>query len=192
MLELTDIEGVGEKTVAFFKLLQMLMPTVDREDEAESRNSSIQAVKDMFIDLFAGATEEMMYFCLLDKDEVIISKMLITDFKRTQVKFDMKELVDEINRVHPFSCIIAHNHLSGNTTPSIADNLATQSIAFMLNVQNVMFYDHLIISGCNYFSYYGSGQLAKIKEALNKTITEAVKITNDVDDKKEEPAKFDV
>ena len=124
----------------------------------------------MFIDMFAGAHEEMLVVCFLGKYGGILSRSVVTNYEKSAISFNLSDIANEINRIRPDSIIIAHNHLSGNPNPSIADNMATKRIAILLNVHGVNFYDHLIFCGRDYFSYHLTGRLEKIKEEVRHTV----------------------
>lgn len=55
--------------------------------------------------------------------------------------------------------ILAHNHPSGNTTPSVADVHLTNSLKKFGEFIDVQILDHIIITGNNYFSFADEGRL---------------------------------
>ena len=65
------------------------------------------------------------------------------------------------------SVIIAHNHPSGDNTPSLADNLVTKQIWKAGDLLQVNLVDHVVIGHDGYYSFLDSGvldQLTKKKE----------------------------
>ena len=124
----------------------------------------------MFIDMFAGAHEEMLVVCFLGKYGGILSRSVVTNYEKSAISFNLSDIANEINRIRPDSIIIAHNHLSGNPNPSIADNMATKRIAILLNVHGVNFYDHLIVSDEEIYSYFYDNRLQSIKEKIKNEI----------------------
>ena len=55
--------------------------------------------------------------------------------------------------------ILAHNHPSGNTKPSIADNELTAKIRSFCGLLNIIMQDHLIITKENYYSFADEGMI---------------------------------
>ena len=59
---------------------------------------------------------------------------------------------------------LAHNHPSGDPTPSAADHKITQRVAEAAKLMNISFHDHLIIgqSSARHKAYYSFNELGKI------------------------------
>lgn len=57
------------------------------------------------------------------------------------------------------SIILAHNHPSGNLTPSRADDILTQKIKHAASFHEIAIVDHLIISAEGYISMSDDGML---------------------------------
>jgi DNA repair protein RadC len=57
------------------------------------------------------------------------------------------------------SVILAHNHPSGNLTPSIQDKEITKKIKNGLNLLEVTTFDHLIITEESYYSFSDNSEL---------------------------------
>lgn len=55
--------------------------------------------------------------------------------------------------------ILCHNHPSGNTRPSRADELITQKIGQAASLLDIRLMDHIIVSNEGYFSFADSGLL---------------------------------
>lgn len=55
--------------------------------------------------------------------------------------------------------ILAHNHPSGNTTPSKADEILTDKVKHCCLFHDMRLIDHLILTETNYFSFADNGLL---------------------------------
>lgn len=55
--------------------------------------------------------------------------------------------------------ILAHNHPSGNASPSMADVQLTESLKKFGDYIDVQILDHIIVAGNNYFSFADEGKL---------------------------------
>jgi len=71
------------------------------------------------------------------------------------VKLIAKYAIDELSD----SVIIAHNHPSGNTSPSQADIDVTKKIKAALKLFDIRVLDHLIVSEEKYYSFTDEGLL---------------------------------
>jgi DNA repair protein RadC len=56
-------------------------------------------------------------------------------------------------------CILAHNHPSGNTSPSDNDKMLTTKAKNALQFLDVNLYDHFIITNDSYYSFAENGHL---------------------------------
>lgn len=57
------------------------------------------------------------------------------------------------------SIIMSHNHPSGNTTPSAADDLLTNKIVNGAKFMDITVLDHIIVTGDSYYSYADEGKI---------------------------------
>ena len=63
----------------------------------------------------------------------------------------------ELNAV---SIIVAHNHPSGNSNPSRADDILTNRICEGAKYLDIKFLDHIIVAENGYYSYLAEGRLS--------------------------------
>ena len=63
-----------------------------------------------------------------------------------------RDIVAKALKNNALSVIIAHNHPSGNSTPSNADVDMTKQLAQALDVVGIKLEDHLVITTNGYFS----------------------------------------
>jgi DNA repair protein RadC len=62
------------------------------------------------------------------------------------------------------SLIFAHNHPSGDPTPSKSDKRFTRDLVFMGGIIEVKVLDHIIIGGNKYFRFADEGLIAKYED----------------------------
>jgi DNA repair protein RadC len=117
-------------------------------------------------------TEEFIIF-FLDKRHKIINEWKCTNDDDSMVKLDLKNVTKLLSINKPYSIVAAHNHISGIEKPTKNDDTATGGLALILNLNQVQFYDHIIIAGNNAYSYHLSGKLDEIMKNFNlKNLTE--------------------
>lgn len=68
-----------------------------------------------------------------------------------------REVVKEALRLNAAAVILAHNHPSGNTTPSGADRELTRRLREALNLMDVRMLDHIIVAGSSAVSMAEKG-----------------------------------
>ena len=64
--------------------------------------------------------------------------------------------------------IIAHNHPSGDPSPSKSDLNVTKQICIALQYTGITLLDHMIISFHNYYSMHAYGDIAKFKAEIER------------------------
>ena len=70
-----------------------------------------------------------------------------------------REVVKEALRINASAVIIAHNHPSGNTTPSQADKSLTSKLIAALGLIDVRILDHFVVGANKTFSFAENGML---------------------------------
>ena len=162
---LMNIEGVGKKTASFFKLLDRLDRRVGTTEKQSFLNLALTSK--YMGEYFNGLLSEKFVVVLLSKNGDVLERIVFTDNEAYHVNIDIKKIVTEVSRVNPYGIIIAHNHLSGNITPSLSDDETTKKILIVMNAQRVRVHDHLIFSNGEFYSYSNSGKLDTLMEEIN-------------------------
>ena len=166
---LMKVEGVGKKTAVFFKIMNELILNNAPLPEEEKVPNVVNMVA-AFREYFSHAETEQLVIALLDKNGDIIKKIIYTDYSRSEISVNIKEIAAEVVKASPYSAVMAHNHFSGNINPSLADDLTTRRMMIMMNVHGVTLYDHLIFCNSEYYSYHVSGRLNMIREQIKETV----------------------
>ena len=122
-----------------------------------SSNDSYNFMKEFFsddIEVF-----ESVFILLLDRSNKTIGFAKISQGgvcgSYIDVKIIAKYCIDSLCS----GCIIAHNHPSGNLTPSESDKLITRKVKDSLMLLDATLLDHLIITNESYYSFCDEGLL---------------------------------
>ena len=75
------------------------------------------------------------------------------------VSLNVRLVVESALKARASSVVLAHNHPSGNPSPSRDDELLTRRIREALQLVEITLDDHIIIGGQSYFSFADSGLL---------------------------------
>lgn len=181
---LTEIEGIGEKTANFIKVFHKTLERYYNRPQNNRLNIKDRVKFYEYLkEVYKNKTiEELCCFYINSKGDIIHEEWIQSN-DTGSVKFDLKLILKVNERVKPASVIITHNHLSGNCKPSPADSETTVSLALLLNFAGINFYDHIIVSEDEFYSYKFEGNLDEI---IENTLpgTAAVMTINNLRDKK--------
>jgi DNA repair protein RadC len=82
-----------------------------------------------------------------------------------------REIVESAIKHDTAAIIFAHNHPSGDPSPSRSDKQFTRDLVFVGNIIQIKVLDHIIIGGNRYFSFADEGLIQKYQdEFLNMRI----------------------
>lgn len=100
-----------------------------------------------FCSLQLGSLDHEVFGVLfLDVQNKLIEFQKMFRGTLTQTSVYPREIVKECIRLDASSVVFTHNHPSGNTNPSRADELLTQTLKSTLGLIDVRVLDHIIVS----------------------------------------------
>ena len=167
---LSTILGVGENSACFLTLIGYICKYVNSQPLQRKEFSNISEAKDNLIELFKNYTHEVFYILYLDKHNKILGTTLLDSNSKNSVLINFEELTKGLLIYKPDSIIVAHNHFAKYPKPSNDDDIATEKIYTLLKLYKVNFFDHLIVSGNEIYSYFYDNRLQKLKETLNSDL----------------------
>ena len=103
--------------------------------------------------------KEMFYVVLLNRANYCLGYSHISTGSTSGTVVNIKEVFQLALKTNASSIILAHNHPSGNMTPSNADINLTQKIKNGCELFDIQLLDHLIISSLNYYSFADNGKI---------------------------------
>ena len=132
---------------------------------------------------------EALYGIFLDaKNHVIrIEKLFSGSITGTTVY--PREIIKKILTLKSTAILLAHNHPSGDPTPSAEDREITARIGLILHAMGVALHDHIII-GTGYHSMADSGWLRQVQNKFNEIITGIQSPKKGVSMTQEEKARY--
>lgn len=152
---LKSIKGIGERTAVLIKLFRDV-PAYYMQDNLQDRKISLNSPDEVydFLDCnYRGSdVEEFVVIYLNTANEVIdINTLFSGTIDRSAIY--IRELVKEIIELKSSAVILAHNHPSGNLSPSIQDKQITKKIKRALQHIDVNLLDHIIYGDSDFFSF---------------------------------------
>lgn len=122
-------------------------------------NSVIKSAKDLYSELKEYANKKQEYFlCItLDGASHIINKRVVFIGTLNQSIVHPREVFADAIADRAAGVIVAHNHPSGNLSPSSADIAITDRLQEVAKLIGIELLDHIIISKDGYFSFSDEG-----------------------------------
>jgi DNA repair protein RadC len=112
--------------------------------------------------LFAPLAEqdhEIAAFAYLDKDQRLLGLRHARSAQADRLDLPIRAIALEALAFDAAAVVIAHNHPSGDATPSAADREATRLLARALDALGIRLLDHLVVTRTGFSSFRALGLL---------------------------------
>ncbi len=150
--DLTKVKGIGTSAAVLLKLIgDTDRRMARREAEKVKIKNSAEAMR-FVMTLFEDKRYEAVYLLSLNKAREIVHADKISSGTVTQSAIYPRLIVEYAIRHGAHSAILAHNHPSGDLTPSKQDIDVTKEIISALALIDVKLDDHIIVSKTNAYS----------------------------------------
>ncbi|WP_342265734.1 RadC family protein [Cardinium endosymbiont of Philonthus spinipes] len=158
--ELQRFRGIGEaKAIAIVCAMELTRRRAyEPVHKKELINSSAKAYRVLQPDLTDKSVEEF-WVLLLNRANYLIKKLKISSGGTSRTIVDARFLFRLVLDHQAVSIILAHNHPSGNTTPSTTDIELTKTLIRAGELLDVAVLDHIIFTDRKYFSFSDAGML---------------------------------
>jgi DNA repair protein RadC len=94
----------------------------------------------------AGLRRERVLVLVLDAGNRVQRVVPLTDGSVDRSLLPVREVLNAVLRNDGVAFALAHNHPSGDPTPSRQDRLATEAVAIAARLVDLRFLDHLIVT----------------------------------------------
>jgi DNA repair protein RadC len=161
LADIKKIKGIGEKkAVTIIAALEIgkrrqLSQALERPRIKNSKSSY-----DILVTYFLDSVVEQFYVMYLSNNNAVMSVEKMSEGGMTSTMVDARIIFKrslELNNVTKI--VLAHNHPSGNLTPSQADKLLTQRIKESGKLLDIELLDHVIIGHNQFYSFADEGLL---------------------------------
>jgi len=102
---------------------------------------------------------EFAYLLLLNRQNQIIGKHFLAKGGMTGTVIDLRVVFQVALKANATSIMMAHNHPSGNLSPSAADRKITRQLKEAGTILEIPLIDHIILTEESYFSFADEGLL---------------------------------
>jgi DNA repair protein RadC len=156
--ELLEIQGLGEAKVAQIKAVEALAEVYLKENIGSVHK--IKSSKELFDYLYLTMRDvkrEIFKVIYLDSANQVIGDENIFKGTLNASAVYPREVVEKAIQKKAASLIFAHNHPSGDPTPSESDKVITEDLIYACNLVEIKVLDHIIIGANKYFSFADEG-----------------------------------
>ena len=157
--ELTSIKGIGKATakklLAAFELGRRLLNETTTRTRCETSIDIYQHLRP----IMEKRDVELAYLVVMDNNFNVLKTVKLSEGGLTETAIDVRVIMRHVVSCNGTVIALAHNHPSGNITPSKNDDMLTKKISEACRVMRVFLMDHIIIGDCKYYSYWDKGWL---------------------------------
>lgn len=158
--ELVKYKGIGEaKAISIIAALELGRRRKEEAPEILEPISSSKAAYNYFISHMQDLAHEEFWVLLLNRANKPIDIRMVASGGVSATIVDVKIILKLGIEKLASSIIIAHNHPSGNLTPSDSDKEITYKIKNACKLIEMPLLDHLIVTDKSFFSFSDEGIL---------------------------------
>jgi DNA repair protein RadC len=158
--ELSQVHGIGSsKYVQLQAIFEMSRRALNEQLQARDVFQSPKQVRDYLVLKLGALTREVFMVLFLDAQNRLHATEELFSGTLTQTSVYPREVVKRAIHHNAASVIFAHNHPSGITQQSSADEQLTQQLKQALALVDVRVLDHFIVAGNQTLSFAEQGLL---------------------------------
>lgn len=152
--DLQKVKGVGEYAAVLISLVPKLCGKASLEDALRQDMilGSSGLAGEFLVARLAGEKNEVLYQLCLASDRRLLSCRKLEEGTVNRAHLPVRRLVENALLCSAASVILAHNHPSGDVTPSPEDIAATRTARSALASVEVELADHIIVGKGTYAS----------------------------------------
>ena len=160
MDEMQVVQGIGDcKALAVLAAIELgKRRAVERMPTKPDLGSSL-AIYNYMLPQIADLKVEQAHAIFMNQNFRLIKSVKLSQGGITETSVDIRILMREAVMSGATIMAFVHNHSSGNTQPSKADDMLTQQIAKASQIMRIFFMDHVIVTDGSFYSYHDKGRL---------------------------------
>ena len=157
--ELLKMEGVGDSAAFALKLAHGTTVVFHKHGLKRTKFRTTADVLDYLYVRLSDLPHEVFYVIYLDtKNGIIRSEELFRGTVNSSTVYP-SEVMKHALKYGATSIIVAHNHPSGDATPSTDDHILTVELFSAAKTVNIQLIDHVVIGNDEHFSFKDAGEL---------------------------------
>jgi DNA repair protein RadC len=164
--QLRQVKGVGANNSFAIHLVQAVARRyLKQRSRARTFLRSSSAVADYLVHAMCGLKKEVCQVVFLDAAHAVLEVKALSEGTLTSNTVYPRELIKLALDCHAAALVIAHNHPSGNLTPSSEDLNLTRHLYRACKLVSINLLDHLIVGAdADFFSFADQGLMTRIRE----------------------------
>lgn len=153
------IAGLGSETEILFKAIREYVKRIEKEKSYSTKYSvdSPESIFPFLKQLIGKSHQEKFMIVFLDGQNSIIDHSILSVGTVNQAAVYPRESVKLALEKNAVSVLFAHNHPSGNLSPSDEDVALTKSLIEAFRLMDITVLDHLIVSHQSFSSLKKDG-----------------------------------
>ena len=158
--EMQVVQGIGDcKALAVLAAIELgKRRALERMPTKPDLGSSL-AIYNYMLPQMADLKVEQAHAIFMNQNFRLFKSVKLSEGGITETSVDIRILMREAVLSGATIMAFVHNHPSGNTQPSKADDMLTQQIAKASQIMRIFFMDHVIITDGSFYSYHDKGRL---------------------------------
>lgn len=158
--ELQTIEGVGENSATFIKLIRSVFRhySLDEVKEKVTIRTPEQVLQYCKASL-SGRSDECLELIYLSVRNTVIGTEIVCTGTLDRVSVSPRKVVERALSRKAAAMILVHNHPSGDASPSMEDILLTKEIAHAAALLGIAVHDHIIVGKGDHYSMKANGKI---------------------------------
>lgn len=160
--ELLQIEGVSEATVFALEFIRSLIPIYLQPALTEdSLTDKPELLEQIWTARLGHESSEVFEVAHFDPGLRLLRSGITTHSRGSADRSAVfpGEVIKQALRLNAYAIAFAHNHPSGDSSPSDQDKLLTKQLLLAATAVNIKVVDHLIVARAGNFSFRKSGML---------------------------------
>lgn len=160
MDEMQVVQGIGDcKALAVLAAIELgKRRALERMPTKPDLGSSL-AIYNYMLPQMADLKVEQAHAIFMNQNFRLIKSVKLSQGGITETSVDIRILMREAVMSGATIMAFVHNHPSGNTQPSKADDVLTQQIGKACQIMRIFFMDHVIVADGSFYSYHDKGRL---------------------------------
>ena len=167
--ELQTIHGIGPASIFIIKLIEQVSQQLLKEKAVYKPycKSSREVFDYLYLSMRDLKIETFKVMFLNVQNQILVVEDLFEGSLSASAVYP-REVAGKAIKYNAAALIFAHNHPSGNPTPSEDDKQITRDLVFASTIMQIKVLDHLIIGDNNYFSFADDGLLEKYNREFSR------------------------
>ncbi len=152
ILQICSADGVGPKSAAFITVIGEIHHRMNAEGggKSERRFVSIDQMGEFFIKKFRGMMKECVMLLALDNKNAPIDCKIIHEGTVNSSRVSVRTVIKTALDLNAARVVIAHNHPSGDASPSDDDIVLTRILRRALSEIELDLVEHILVADDRY------------------------------------------